>query len=80
MLICPIITGLQAWNLLLKNKGGEGVEITKDQANELYTVLDIIAAEFKSDPMSVQCFDLRIVDRAKKVIEEIRELNTKARK
>jgi len=56
------------------------VEITKDQANELYTVLDIIAAEFKSDPMSVQCFDLRIVDRAKKVIEEIRELNTKARK
>lgn len=40
---------------------------------ELFTVLDIIIAEFQSDPMSVQCFDLRIVARAKKVINENRD-------
>jgi hypothetical protein len=28
------------------------------------TILDLIAAEFQSDPQSVQCFDLRVVERA----------------
>jgi hypothetical protein len=28
-------------------------------------VLGLIVAEFLSDPMSVQCFDLRVVERAK---------------
>ena len=40
---------------------------------ELFTVLDIIVAEFQSDPMSVQCFDLRIVERAKNVINKNRD-------
>lgn len=31
-----------------------------DEAHEL---LDLIDAEFRSDPMSQQCFDKRIVDR-----------------
>lgn len=31
---------------------------------EAAELIGIIAAEFKSDPMSVQCFDLRIVERA----------------
>ncbi len=39
---------------------------------ELFTVLDIIVAEFVSDPMSVQCFDPLTVERAKKVIGENR--------
>lgn len=28
------------------------------------TILDLIAAEFQSDPESVRCFDLRVVERA----------------
>lgn len=30
---------------------------------EAHTLLAMIDAEFQSDPMSVQCFDLRIVER-----------------
>jgi len=33
-------------------------------------VLSLIVAEFKSDPMSVQCFDKRIVDNAIKLVDE----------
>ena len=35
-------------------------------------VLEAIAAEFASDPMSVQCFDLRVVERAKAISGEWR--------
>lgn len=35
-------------------------------------VLDVIVAEFESDPMSVQCFDLRVVERAKAIVTERR--------
>jgi len=31
---------------------------------DVWTILNLIVAEFQSDPMSVQCFDLRIVRRA----------------
>jgi len=40
---------------------------------DVWTVLDLIVAEFTSDPMSVQCFDLRIVDRAKTLVREHHE-------
>ena len=41
-------------------------DMTPDElAEECRELIDIIAAEFESDPMSVQCFDLRIVERAK---------------
>lgn len=32
---------------------------------EAEVLIDLIAAEFRSDPMSTQCFDLRIVERVK---------------
>jgi hypothetical protein len=32
---------------------------------EAHRLLDLIVTEFESDPMSVQCFDLRIVEAAK---------------
>jgi hypothetical protein len=35
-----------------------------------FKVLDIIVAEFTTDPMSVQCFDLRTVEEAKRVIAD----------
>lgn len=37
---------------------------------EALEILNLIVAEFESDPMSVQCFDLRIVERAKSVIAQ----------
>lgn len=37
-------------------------------------LLDIIAAEFSSDPMSVQCFDLRIVQEAIAVSARLKKL------
>lgn len=39
-----------------------------DNDREAMRVLHLIVAEFTSDPMSVQCFDLRVVERAKEVI------------
>lgn len=38
---------------------------------DVWTLLDLIVAEWTSDPTSVQCFDLRIVERAK-VLNEAR--------
>ena len=32
---------------------------------EAHALLELIDAEFQSDPMSVQCFDLRIVERVR---------------
>ena len=42
---------------------------------EAIRLLGIIVAEFNSDPKSVQCFDLRIVEEAKYTIARLRELN-----
>lgn len=41
---------------------------------ELYEVLDLIVSEFESDPMSVQYFDLRTVERAKQLVARYRKL------
>jgi len=41
---------------------------------EAVELLELVVAEWSSDPMSVQCFDLRIVNRAKCVTERLRKL------
>ena len=48
-----------------------------DNANEALRLLDLIHAEFSSDPMSVQCFDLRIVERVKQCVETRKRLERK---
>lgn len=40
---------------------------------DVWTVLDLIAAEFEFDPMSVQCFDSRLVRRAIALAREHRQ-------
>ena len=47
-------------------------EIEKDFLNdkEAHELLSLINAEFQSDPMSIQCFDLRIVDRIRKCVAQ----------
>lgn len=39
---------------------------------EAHTLLDLINAEFMSDPDSVQCFDLRVVERVRVCVEKRR--------
>jgi hypothetical protein len=38
-------------------------------------LLKVIAAEFKSDPLSTQCFDSRIVKATIEVIEKLKKYN-----
>lgn len=40
------------------------------RTRRVWEVLDLIVAEFQSDPMSVQCFDLRIVEEARKLVAD----------
>lgn len=42
---------------------------------EAYELLKVIDAEFRTDPMSVQCFDLRIVEKVRKCIDAGKRLN-----
>lgn len=46
-----------------------------DLDRRAWAVLQLIAYEFESDPMSVQCFDLRIVEEAKTLIREARAVD-----
>lgn len=36
-------------------------------------IFSIVVNEWESDPMSVQCFDLRIVNEARKIEKELRD-------
>jgi predicted LPLAT superfamily acyltransferase len=50
------------------------VVTTIDNDREAHKLLDLINAEFQSDPMSVQCFDLSIVTRVKECVEREKKL------
>lgn len=41
------------------------IEAAMTNDHEAHELLDLINAEFQSDPTSTQCFDLRIVERVK---------------
>lgn len=62
----------------LDHAANDGLGLASDElgalggmAKEMEDVIVLIAAEFSSDPMSVQCFDLRIVQRAKDIAREV---------
>lgn len=42
--------------------------------NRAVDLLELVVAEWNSDPMSAQCFDSRIVKDAKEVVRELRAL------
>lgn len=48
------------------------MEARFDALREAEVLLDLIDAEFRSDPMSVQCFDLRIVERVRVCVATLR--------
>jgi len=41
---------------------------------EAVEILKVVVSEWQSDPMSVQCFDLKIVKRAKEVVDRLDKL------
>jgi hypothetical protein len=45
-----------------------------DNQREAFKLLELIDAEFRTDPMSVQCFDLRIVQRVRECVEKRQSL------
>ncbi len=52
-------------NARFTHKAERQMEIRFDAQREAEALIGLIAAEFRSDPMSVQCFDLRVVERVK---------------
>lgn len=40
-----------------------------------WQLLALVVAEWENDPTSVQCFDLRIVERAKEAVKRRREID-----
>lgn len=48
--------------------------------NEMARLLDLINAEWTSDPTSVACFDLRIVEGVRKVLGEHKRATARERR
>jgi hypothetical protein len=44
-----------------------------DNQEEAFNLLDLINAEFQSDPISVMCFDLSVVDRVRECVARWKE-------
>jgi len=59
-------------NCLFGKKDEEQMERRFDALREAEQLIGLVAAEFNSDPMSVQCFDLRVVARVKACAEALK--------
>jgi hypothetical protein len=57
----------------LSPKAEREIEASFENTREAFRLLDLIDAEFRTDPQSVQCFDLRIVERVRKCVESRKE-------
>lgn len=53
-------------------------ETIQPTCDEAWKILDLIVAEWESDPTSVACFDLRVVNRAKEIIARRKQLDKTA--
>lgn len=62
---------------LLTPKAEAEIERMWKLRKDAVRVLGLIAAEFRTDPQSVQCFDLRVVEEAKAVVAELEKLEAK---
>lgn len=52
----------------LTAKAVRAIEANFENQREAFVLLDLIDAEFRTDPMSVQCFDLKIVERVRQCV------------
>lgn len=60
-------------NPRLTDEEQRAIEANWDNVREAFRLLGLINAEFQSDPMSVQCFDLRVVQRVKECCDKRRQ-------
>jgi hypothetical protein len=58
----------------LTAKAQREIERMWEARHEAVQLLGLVVAEWKSDPMSVACFDSRTVARAKQVVAELEQL------
>ncbi len=58
----------------LTAKAAAELEAEVDNYTEAFALLDLIDAEFRSDPTSTQCFDLRIVQRVRDCVAKRKAL------
>ena len=56
----------------LTDEGAMMIEESFDLTHEAIKLLGMVVDEWDSDPTSVACFDLRIVKRAKEVVERLK--------
>lgn len=61
-------------NMMTPKAQAEAEEIWRLR-REAVTLLRHVVAEWKSDPMSVQCFDERLVKRSTEVCERLKKLD-----
>ena len=59
-------------NTHLTDEGAMMLEESFDLTREAINLLGMVVDEWDSDPTSVACFDLRIVKRAKEVVERLK--------
>lgn len=59
----------------LTDKAAKAIEESFGLTREAWRILDLVVTEWSSDPTSVQCFDLRIVNRAKEIIARRRQID-----
>ena len=61
-------------SMMLTAKAQAEIEESFRNDKEAHQLLDLINAEFQSDPQSVQCFDLRVVERVRVCVETRKRL------
>jgi len=42
---------------------------------EALDIFKLVVAEWETDPQSVQCFDLRIVNRARQIVDRLKKID-----
>jgi hypothetical protein len=61
----------------LSDRMQRAIESSFANRDEAFALLDLIDAEFRSDPMSQQCFDARIVERVRLCVTLQKDLKEK---
>lgn len=59
----------------MKKEKADEMERIWQLRREAVQLLELVAVEWESDPMSRQCFDARIVKRSKEVLAELKKLD-----
>lgn len=60
---------------MFTDKAEKAVMDDQENRREAYALLDLINAEFTTDPTSTQCFDLRIVERVRACVEKQKQID-----